>query len=294
MSRSPWALLSVWIATAAAFLPALRGAYVDDDLELVTTSPAFRGLEHLGEAMRAPFWGYDLGYWRPLTSAVMCVGHTLGNGSPWPIHLAALIAHLVATTFVFVLVRRLDATPLQAALAAAVFGLHPCQVESVAWVAALGDPLCGAATLATVAGWRRWRERGGRGLPVGAWLGLVCALAAKDTGLLALGWLLALDVATRSRWPVPRERRRTAWIGVAAIVVAWWIARIAVFGDLGAGFDRGRMEHDLHGAGRIGLGAFLGSSLLAVPSGWLGITPYRWVPPTAAEVWDALPVRAVA
>ncbi len=294
MSRSPWALLPVLIATAAVFLPALRGAYVDDDLDLVATSPAFRGFEHIGEAVRAPFWGYDLGYWRPLTSAVMCAGHTLGDGSPWAIHLAALIAHLVATTFVYVALRKLDATPTLAALAASVFGLHPCQVESVAWVAALGDPLCGAATLAAVAGWMRWRERGGSGWPIGAWLGFVFALAAKDSGLLCAGWLLVLDVATRHRWPVAKSRWRIGWIGVAAIVVAWWIARIVVFGDLGAGFDRGRLELGFHGTDRIGLGAFLGSSLLAVPSGWLGITPYRWVPPTAADVWDALPVRATA
>jgi protein O-mannosyl-transferase len=294
MPRPPRALVLIWLATALVLGAALGGDYVDDDLDLLGASPAFAGIGHLGEAVRMPFWGYELSYWRPLTSAVMCIGHWLGGGHPWPTHLAALLAHLLATTLVFAILRRLGVQGTFAALAAALFALHPCQVESVAWVAAVGDPLSGAATLLALFGWIAWRERAGAGLPRLAWLGLALALASKESGVMTLGWLLAADVALRRRWPLPRGRWLLGWAGMAVVVAAWLGLRMLVFGDLAAGFDRGQLTLDLHGTDSVALRAYLGSSFVALPSGWLGITPYRWIPPTGAGLWAALPLRALA
>lgn len=291
MPRPPRPLLLVWLATIAVFGAALAGGYVDDDLDLVATSPAFAGIGHLGEAVRQPFWGYGLGYWRPLTSAVMCVGHDLGDGQPWPTHLAALLAHLAATTLLFAIVRRLGGEARDAVLAAALFALHPCQVESVAWVAALGDPLAGAALLLALFGWLRWRERGGAGLPLLAWSGVALALAAKESGAMALAWLAAADLATRRVWPVPRPRWRSGWIGLGVLLLGWYALRAAVFGDLAAGFDRGRLALADDG---LALRGFLAASFTALPSGWLGATPYRWIPPTDDALVDALSLRGIA
>ena len=291
MPRPPRALLLVWLATAAVFGAALAGDYVDDDLDLLRASPSFAGIGHLGDAVTSPFWGYGLGYWRPLTSAVLCVGHALGNGHPWPTHLAALLAHLVATTLLFAIVRRLGAEVRFAALAAGLFALHPCQVESVAWVAALGDPLAGAATLLAVWGWLAWRERGGAKLPFVAWLGVLLALAAKESGVVALAWLAAADVATWRRWPMAAGRWWRGWAGVGALLLLWLLLRIAVFGDGGAGFDRGRLLLTNDG---LALRTFLAASFTALPSGWLDVTPYRWIPPTTDALWAALPLRALA
>lgn len=292
MARPGRALVFVWLATIAVFAPALRGDYVDDDLDLLGVSPAFAGLGHLADAIRTPFWGYELGYWRPLTSALMCIGHVLGNGHPWPTHLAALLAHLAATTLVFAIVRRVGA-PEFAALAAALFALHPCQVEAVAWVAALGDPLSGAATLLAILGWLRWRERNGAGLPLLAWIGVILAIAAKESGVVAIGWLAAIDVATRTHAPLPRQRRVVAWRGILVVLAAYYVLRVLVFGDAAAGFGRGALDTGFHGTERVTLGAFLGTSFVVLPTGWLDFTPYRWMPASAATAWDVLPWRAV-
>lgn len=294
MPRPPRALLLVWLATVLVFGAALRGDYVDDDLDLLGASPAFAGIGHLADAVRMPFWGYELSYWRPLTSAVLCVGHWLGGGHPWPTHAAALLAHLLATTLAFAILRRFGANGTFAALGAALFALHPCQVESLAWVAALGDPLSGAAILLALFGWLRFRERAGASLPLLAWLGVALALAAKESGVMALGWLAVADLLLRRRWPLPRGRWVLGWVGVAIVVAAWLGLRMLVFGDAAAGFDRGQLQLGLTGADSAALRAFLGSSFAAMPSGWLGITPYRVVPPTGGELWAALPLRALA
>ena len=287
------ALGIVLLLAIAVFAPAIAGDYVDDDLDLLAHSPAFRGIAHAWDAVRTPFWGGDLGYWRPLTSAVMCLGHALGDGHPWLTHVLVLLAHLTSTVLAFAVLRRLGATVSAAALAAAFVAVHPCQVESVAWVAAAGDVLAGCATLLALHGWVVWRTSPRRRLPWMAWCGFALALASKESGVTALGWLAAAELALRL--PRPPHWWRGA-LGLLVVLAAWVALRCLVFGDVGAGFDRGALDLSADQTHPLALRLYVGTALAMLPTGWLGATPYRWIPPTNAElvagVWPLLLLAA--
>lgn len=87
-------------------------------------------------------------------------------------HGANLLVHLLAVSMVFQILRRLlgaafgqsGVTPLRILIASAVgalaFGLHPVQVETVAWVSGLRDLLGGALSLVSIALFLSWLDRG--------------------------------------------------------------------------------------------------------------------------------------
>ncbi len=67
--------------------------------------------------------------------------------SAGPFHVANVLIHLISGCLVFGLIRRLVSTLPAAALGAAVFLVHPLQVEAVGWVSGLKDVLSGALVL---------------------------------------------------------------------------------------------------------------------------------------------------
>jgi tetratricopeptide (TPR) repeat protein len=76
--------------------------------------------------------------------------------------LQGIIFHLAGTAAVFVLARRLGAGPAAAALAAAVFALHPAQVESVTWISGRRTAMAGAFVLLAMVAWHEARFDGRR------------------------------------------------------------------------------------------------------------------------------------
>lgn len=75
---------------------------------------------------------------------------------PTAFHLASVLAHALATVAAFELLRRLPGvTATRATLGAAVFAVHPVQVESVAWAAGLKDVLAGGFGIASLAAYAR-------------------------------------------------------------------------------------------------------------------------------------------
>jgi Flp pilus assembly protein TadD len=274
-------LAIVCACTLAVFLPVVFGEYVADDLYLLAYSPGFAGIDRLWDAVRAPFWGTEASLWRPLASATLCVGHALGGGQPWITHAFALVAHLCATVLAYAILRQFKVGTTRAAVAAAVFALHPCQVESVAWAAAIADPLAGCATLLSVWGWIRWRTAARSSLPWVAWLGFALAVASKETGATALLWIGAAEVALRRRVvPTPCI---VGFVGLAVVTVLWLLMRAWVFGDFGCGFDRGQLlDERVRGPHGLLLRTYLAAALVTTPTGWLALTPNRWVPPDAA------------
>jgi tetratricopeptide (TPR) repeat protein len=77
---------------------------------------------------------------------------------PAAFHTASLLVHAACAVFAFLILRRLlasngvaeDRSAWAAGVGAALFALHPLQVESVAWASGLKDVLAGALTLAAL------------------------------------------------------------------------------------------------------------------------------------------------
>ncbi|HVS19501.1 MAG TPA: tetratricopeptide repeat protein [Planctomycetota bacterium] len=260
-------LAAVLLATCAGLWPALSGGFVYDDRVLVLQNPQIRSWEGLRQALGSAYWDFlapdtaaRLGYWRPLTSLALFAGHLLGGGAAWGFHAVSLCLHLGAVAAAFALARRLLGSAPWAALCAALFALHPVQVEAVAWISAVNDPLYGLFVLLGLGAHLAWRERGARGLPLAAALAFALALLAKENAVAFLPLALALELALGAVRPGARRRAAATYLAVSALYVA---ARMVVFDDATAGVARVTTDLALSGARALTLriellGSFLG------------------------------------
>jgi len=92
-------------------------------------------------------------------------------------HLVNVLFHAANAVLVLWLARRLGLAVPGALVVAAVFAVHPAQVESVAWVSERKTVLCGSLTFATMLAYLRWRE-------------LVAASGTTANGRQAAMWLV--------------------------------------------------------------------------------------------------------
>jgi tetratricopeptide (TPR) repeat protein len=274
-SRSPgrrreWlVLLAILAVTAAVYARGVSGELVYDDRLLIARNPLITDLGNLPRLFTSGYWDFldvrevqYIGYWRPLTALVQALVWPFGGAAPAPYHVASLLLHLVATVAAFLIPRRLGASPWVAAATALLFALHPAQVESVAWIAALNDPLFGALALLSMERFLAWRERGSRGIPLAGLAFFALALLAKELAAALVPLLFLLDLL-RPRAPheahgpeaslaadLPRPFDR--WLGAfhrpttparaygpfAAAFAVYMVARMLVFASPWAGFDR--------------------------------------------------------
>jgi hypothetical protein len=127
------------------------------------------------------------------------VDYRVWGRDPFGYHLTNLVLHLTATALVFFFVRRLTNGPV-ALLTAALFGVHPLRVESVAWVTERKDVLFACFYLASLLAYDRWARQGQN------WWGcfglFVAAALAKATAVTLPVMLLVLDalVYRRRAW----------------------------------------------------------------------------------------------
>ena len=131
-----WWLLAL-VLTLAVFLayqPAWHGGFVwDDDVHLLS-NPVLKS----GGLLNTWILGTNYNYW-PLTSSLYRIAYELWGLNPLGYHLLNIALHAAAALLVWRLLEELKIPG--AFLAAAVFALHPVNVESVAWIAQLKNAL---------------------------------------------------------------------------------------------------------------------------------------------------------
>jgi len=130
----------------AIHAPSLRYQFVYDDLTQIVANARVQSWDNLPGYFTSHVWAHMYGigqanYYRPLFLLWLLLNHTLFGLNPLGWHLTTVAAHLAAASLVYVLARRLLEDSRAAALAALVFVLHPAQVESVAWVSGVTEPL---------------------------------------------------------------------------------------------------------------------------------------------------------
>ena len=222
--------MALAVAVVGAYLPALEGEFLGwDDNLYVTENPHIRdGLSV--DTVRAVFSTVHTGNWIPLTWLSHALDLELYGLEPRGHHVTALALHVVNTLLLLLILYEMTGATWQSAVVAALFGLHPLHVESVAWVSERKDVLSTALWLLATLAYLRWVRQPSRarwGAVVGAFgLGLL----AKPMLMTFPFTLLLLDF-----WPLRRLSWRAVREKASLFGVALTIGGVAFVAQRSAG-----------------------------------------------------------
>jgi protein O-mannosyl-transferase len=152
----------VLVLTLVAHVRSLQGKFVEwDDTTHITRNPAIRSLSF--ESVRVMFTKPIAKLYCPLTWLSYAVDYRIWNQDPFGYHLTNLLLHLANTLLVLVLTSmvlrdRWKHATTTALLTAAIFGIHPLRVESVAWVTERKDVLFAFFYLSALIVYCRWLD----------------------------------------------------------------------------------------------------------------------------------------
>ena len=197
-----------------AYYPALRGGFIWDDDAYVTENPLLTapdGLKRIWFSLDSPSQYF------PLTYTTFRLERSFWGLNPAGYHLVNILLHAVNALLVWRLLRRLSVPG--AWLAAALFALHPVQVESVAWITERKNVLSLFFFLLALLAWIEFA--GDRPRPAWRWYGLTLifyglALCAKTTActlpaaLLLILWLKEKPI-NRPGWCRSSRLSRWGW-----------------------------------------------------------------------------------
>ncbi len=201
--RSPaWLLAGVLaLVTILAYQPVWRAGFIWDDDKYVTDNPLLTapdGLWRIWFSFNSPSQYFPLAY------TVFRLEHWLWGLNPAGYHWVNLLLHVANALLVWRLLWRLGVPG--AWLAAAIFALHPVQVETVAWITELKNVLMLFCLLLALLAWVEFID-GKIGLKwrfyALALVGYALALCAKTTActlpaaLLLILWLKAQPITWR-------------------------------------------------------------------------------------------------
>lgn len=126
------------LATIIAYLPAMHGGFIFDDKIYIIENQFLRTVEGLQQIWLHPA---SAPQYYPLTFTTFWMEFQLWGLWPTGYHLVNVLLHATNAILLFILCRTL--TIPGAWLVAAIFALHPVQVESVAWIAERKNVLSG-------------------------------------------------------------------------------------------------------------------------------------------------------
>jgi len=202
--RNVVACLLLVTATLLLYNAVNRNPFINcDDDRYITENPYI----HSGLNWATVKWALtssgQAGFWHPLTWLSHALDISLFGFNPAGHHFVSLLFHCFNAVLVFLLLARVTKRFWPSFIVAAVFAVHPLNVESVAWAAERKNVLSGFFFLATIgaygwyapkADWKRYS----------AVVGLfACALASKPMAVTLPFALLLLDY-----WPLNRIGKR--------------------------------------------------------------------------------------
>ncbi|HSF14185.1 MAG TPA: tetratricopeptide repeat protein [Vicinamibacteria bacterium] len=197
--------MALAVATALVYVPVFENELVDyDDDYYISDNP---NLE-LGLSPEGLAWAFTTSRganWHPITWLSLMLDYELFGISPQWFHAVNVALHAASVVLLFTVFSRMTGSVWPSAFVAAVFGLHPLHVESVAWASERKDVLSGLFWMLTLLAYSRYAERpGARKMSLVA-LFLALGLLSKPMLVTLPFVLLLLDI-----WPL-RRLTKASW-----------------------------------------------------------------------------------
>ena len=245
--RQDWVFaLLLLIFTAIAYLPALNGTPIwDDDAHI--TRPELQSWDGLAKIWTQP--GSTQQYY-PFVHTVFWLEHKLWGDAPLGYHLVNLLLHCISALLLLKILRRLEIPG--AWLAAAIFALHPVQVESVAWISELKNALSGAFYLSSGLVYLEFDRRRNAGPYLAAIALFLLGLLSKTVIATLPAALLVIFWWKRGKLSFKRDALPLLpffILGITAASFTAWVERTLI-GAEGSAYDFSFIERVLI-AGRV-------------------------------------------
>ena len=223
---APYLLLA--ILGLAAFSPAFTANYTNwDDPTYVLDNPRVGEMTvpHVA-AMFFSRHALSFGLYIPLTELSYALDIALFGRNPAAQHAVNVLLHLGAGLLLYVFLRDFLGRGGAAFFGAAVFLVHPAQVESVAWIAERKSVLSGLFVFAALLAYGRRTRSGPAPFSLSAeWPALLftlLALLSKPIAVIIPPLLVALDLTReKARWP-EGGRPGVDFGGVARAALSRW------------------------------------------------------------------------
>jgi hypothetical protein len=219
-------LVLLLVVTTVVFARLWWVSFSWDDEALVVDNRVTGSLANFRDFFTRDLWGttkistLKSGYYRPLMLISLALDRAVFGISSAQAHIHSLLWHLLAVAGLYAVIARLFG-PALAIVGAALFALHPVQVEVLALVAARNDSMAAAlsflalyAVLDADASFRKSAAAGAL---------LLLALLSKESAVLMPLVLLGLDFA-RFRRPGPWQR----YVGLAVAIAIYVGMRLVV------------------------------------------------------------------
>src|SRR5271165_3859181 len=190
-----WGLILI-LAVILTYTPIRHAGFIWDDDTLLTANPCVVGPLGLKE-----IWTTSAADICPLVITTFWVEHALWGLAPLPYHLVNVLLHAACAVLLWRLLRSLRVPG--AWLGAALWALHPVEVESVAWITEMKNTESGLFFLLSILFFVRW-------------------LRAKELdGRTGGGWDYALSLLFAAL--AMASKSSTVILPVVLCLCAWWI-----------------------------------------------------------------------
>jgi len=195
------AIMCLCLITAAVYARTVNYPFcVFDDYAYVVQNPnVLAGLSF--DSIRWAFTSFNETVWHPLTwLSLMLDAQTFGS-APTGYHIHNTVLHVLNTYLLFSLLNYITGAPWRSLFAAALFALHPLNVESVVWITERKGLLSSSFWMLTLLFYAAYVKKSLRPM-------YILSLAAFALGLLAKPMLITLPAVLLllDFWPFKRVR----------------------------------------------------------------------------------------
>jgi len=149
----------LFLITLSVFwqLPTHEFVNIDDSV-YVTNNPYIKdGIT--ASSIKWAFTSFHAEFWHPVTWLSFMLDFELYGMNPGGYLLTNLLLHIISTILLFIFLKNATNSIWRSALVAALFGIHPLHVESVAWIAERKDLLSTLFWMLTMLFYARYVKR---------------------------------------------------------------------------------------------------------------------------------------
>jgi tetratricopeptide (TPR) repeat protein len=241
----PWAHLLgpglVLLLALLAYAPTLGNGFAYDDTAIIQENPVIRSLRNLPRMLVTDYWGtlelpdvfHDTRLYRPLVIVSFALNYALGGLHPLGYHVVNLLLHAGVSLAVYgVGAQLLGLPPAGAAVAAALFAVHPLHTEAVAGIVGRAELFMALGVLLALWGYRRGDRLG----HLGSLLAFALGLLAKEQAVVLPGLLLLHELVARrlsarpARWPAWAATTLIRLLPYLGLLAAYFLLRAWVLG----------------------------------------------------------------